>query len=118
MVGLNVPRPIVRQVARKGFESLSQKQRGKIRVATCDVDMTYQRTLQQVLGQKETGGTIFTRFCQAQVVWDTAMAINALDYAKDNSQEHRHFAVHARAADDRRTADRLVGNAGQHEIVR
>ena len=85
MVGLNVPREIVRQVARNGFSSLSPDQRGKIRVLSCNIDQRYQETLARVLGHKGQGtgdDVLFTRFCEAQVVWDTTMALNAVDYIK------------------------------------
>ena len=86
MVGLNIPREIVRQVASKGFSSLSAEQRGKIRVLSCNIDQKYQETLQRVLGQKGQGshGELFNRFCEAQVVWDTSMALNAIDYINAN----------------------------------
>jgi uncharacterized iron-regulated protein len=84
MVGLNVSREIVRQVANQGFSSLSDKQRGKIKVLSCNVDQKYQETLSQVLGQKgkEPTGDIFKYFCEAQVVWDTSMALNAVQFIK------------------------------------
>ena len=87
MVGLNVPREIVRQVARSGFGSLSEEQRGKIRVLSCNVDQRYQDALARVLGHKGKDGSdslLFTRFCEAQVVWDTSMALNAIDFVKVN----------------------------------
>ena len=86
MVGLNIPREIVRQVASKGFSSLSEKQRGKIKVLSCSIDEKYKKTLSQVLGQKGNKGSseMFDHFCEAQVVWDTAMALRAVDYVKAN----------------------------------
>ena len=78
LVGLNVPREIVRQVARKGFDSLSDAQRGELSVVRCDVDTKYRDLLGTVLGLKEKGGQVFGRFCEAQVLWDTAMAQNLL----------------------------------------
>ncbi len=84
MVGLNVSREIVRQVANQGFSSLSDKQRGKIKVLSCNVDQRYQDTLSRVLGQKgkEPTGDMFRYFCEAQVVWDTSMALNAVRFIK------------------------------------
>lgn len=85
MVGLNVPREVVRQVAQKGFSSLSRKQREKLGFLSCDVDERYQRTLAQVLGAKgHAGGTVFGRFCEAQVVWDTSMALRVIEYGREN----------------------------------
>jgi uncharacterized iron-regulated protein len=89
MVGLNVPREIVRQVAEKGFSSLNSKQRGQIKVLSCSIDEKYQEALRRVLGQKGKGseGEEFNHFCEAQVVWDTSMAINAVDYMKANPEK-------------------------------
>jgi uncharacterized iron-regulated protein len=82
MLGLNVDREVVSQVAGEGFASLSEEQRGKIRVASCNIDQEYQEVLARVIGQKGGSDALFTRFCEAQVVWDTAMAINAIEYAE------------------------------------
>jgi uncharacterized iron-regulated protein len=84
MVGLNIPREIVRQVASQGFSSLSDNQRGRIKVLSCNVDQRYQDTLSRVLGQKgkEPTGDMFRYFCEAQVVWDTSMALNAVRFIK------------------------------------
>jgi len=89
MVGLNVPREIVRQVAQKGFSSLNSKQRGEIKVLSCNIDRKYQDTLARILGQKGSSGkgAMFQRFCEAQVVWDTSMALNAVEYVKANPKK-------------------------------
>jgi len=89
MVGLNVPREIVRQVAERGFSSLSSKQRGQIKVLSCSIDEKYQEALRRILGQKgmDSEGEVFNRFCEAQVVWDTSMAINAVEYLKANPEK-------------------------------
>ncbi len=86
MVGLNIPREIVRQVASRGFSSLSAEQRGKIRVLSCNIDQKYKDTLGRLVGHQgaRSGGKVFEKFCEAQVVWDTSMAINAVDYIKAN----------------------------------
>lgn len=87
LVGLNVPREIVRQVASDGFGSLTEEQRGKIRVLSCNIDQKYQNALLRVLGNRhsESQDTVmFNHFCEAQVVWDTSMALNALDFIKAN----------------------------------
>jgi len=41
MIGLNVPRDITRQVSRKGFNSLSEEQKGKLANVSCRVDKEY-----------------------------------------------------------------------------
>jgi uncharacterized iron-regulated protein len=80
MVGLNVSRELVTRVAEEGFSSLTEEEKGDIRVVSCSIDQEYKDILAKVLGHKGSKDRIFGRFCEAQVVWDTGMAINALDY--------------------------------------
>ena len=81
MIGLNVPRSITRKVARQGFEALTPEEIGKLPPIVCRVDREYEEFLRRVLGShgSESG---FRRFCEAQLVWDTAMVIYALEYLK------------------------------------
>jgi hypothetical protein len=85
MVGLNVPRSITRKVAQNGFESLTPEEIGKLPPIVCRVDREYEEFLRRVLGShgSESG---FRRFCEAQLVWDTAMAIYALEYLKNHPE--------------------------------
>ncbi|HSH70625.1 MAG TPA: ChaN family lipoprotein [Deferrisomatales bacterium] len=89
LVGLNVPRSVVSQVARRGFASLDEDQRQQLGGIQCDVDAKYRDLLGQVMGFKEGNTPTFSRFCEAQVVWDTAMGRNAAQYA----QEHPNTVV-------------------------
>ena len=82
LVGLNVPRDVIRQVALDGFESLSKKQKAKIPNVTCRVDREYMDFIKRAYGAHAHGQLNFTYFCEAQLVWDKAMAIHALDYLK------------------------------------
>jgi uncharacterized iron-regulated protein len=82
LVGLNVPRDVTRQVAIRGFESLSKKQKTKIPNVTCKVDRDYLDFIKRAYGAHAHGQLNFTYFCEAQLVWDKAMAIYALDYLK------------------------------------
>ena len=82
MIGLNVPREITRQVSRGGFNSLSEKQRGKLKDVSCRVDKEYMGYIKKAFGGHAHGKINFTYFCEAQMVWDTAMAINTLEYLK------------------------------------
>jgi uncharacterized iron-regulated protein len=84
MIGLNVPRNITRQVSRKGFHSLSEVQRGQLSNVTCQVDKEYMDYIKKAFGGHAHGKLNFTYFCEAQLVWDTAMAINTLDYLEKN----------------------------------
>jgi len=85
MLGLNVPRSITRKVARKGFTALSAEEIGKLPPIVCEVDREYEDFLRRVLGShaSESG---FRRFCEAQLVWDTAMAIYALEYLNNHPE--------------------------------
>jgi uncharacterized iron-regulated protein len=82
LVGLNVSREITAQVARKGFKSLSEEQRGKLADVTCLVDEDYENYIRQAFGAHAHGKLNFTYFCEAQLVWDSIMAVNAIDYLK------------------------------------
>lgn len=82
LVGLNVSREITRQVARNGFASLSDEQRGELPGVTCNVTRAYRDFIRRALGAHGHGEMNFNHFCEAQLVWDTAMAVGATDYLK------------------------------------
>jgi uncharacterized iron-regulated protein len=80
MIGLNVARDITRQVARGGFQSLTEEQRGRLADVTCAVDEEYMRYIRKSYQAHAHGNMNFTHFCEAQMVWDTAMAVYALEH--------------------------------------
>ena len=80
MVGLNISRDITRQVAQTGFKSLSEKQKGKLSEVSCRVDKDYMDFIKKAFGAHAHGRLDFTNFCEAQLVWDHVMAINALEF--------------------------------------
>jgi uncharacterized iron-regulated protein len=84
MIGLNVSRDITRQVSRQGFNSLSEEQKGKLADVSCRVDKEYMDYIKRAFGGHGHGELNFTYFCEAQLVWDSAMAINTLEYLKKN----------------------------------
>lgn len=84
MVGLNVPKGITRQVARQGFASLSDAQRGELEGVTCNITREYRDFIRSAFGAHGHGNMDFIRFCEAQLVWDTAMAINAVNHLKQH----------------------------------
>ena len=84
LIGLNVPRSITRQVSQKGFKSLSAEQRGQISNIACRVDEEYMKYIRKAFGAHAHGNLDFNYFCEAQLVWDNVMAINALNYLKDH----------------------------------
>lgn len=81
MVGLNIPRKITQQVARSGFASLSPQDLGELpgRVR-CDVDQKYKDYIRRVLGGHFHDNATFNNFCEAQLLWDSAMADALLNY--------------------------------------
>lgn len=80
VIGLNVPSDITRQVARAGYQSLSEEQKGYLGNVTCRVDKEYMDFIRQAFGGHAHGDLNFIYFCEAQMVWDTVMAVTALDY--------------------------------------
>ena len=84
LIGLNVPRNITRQVSRQGFQSLNEAQKGKLSNIACRVDKEYMEYIKKAFGGHGHGNMNFTYFCEAQLVWDTVMAINTLDYLNKN----------------------------------
>ena len=87
MIGLNVPRDITRQVSRKGFSSLSEEQKGRLAEVSCRVDKEYMDYIKKAFGGHGHGKMNFIYFCEAQMVWDNAMAVHTLDYLKRNPED-------------------------------
>jgi uncharacterized iron-regulated protein len=86
IVGLNVSRKITAQVAYHGFQSLSPQQKGSLEGIVCDVTQEYRDFVQRAYGAHGHGRMKFEQFCEAQLVWDSAMALNAIDYLKQNDE--------------------------------
>ncbi len=84
MVGLNVSREITRQVARGGFQSLNDAQKKKLGDVVCQVDQEYMEFIRRAYGGHGHSNMGFLYFCEAQLVWDNAMAVNSLVYLKAN----------------------------------
>lgn len=74
LVGLNIPQEIPARVAQEGFASLDAGHRSLLGVESCDVPDRYRDLLRRVLGDKKESPRRFENFCQAQLVWDQAMA--------------------------------------------
>lgn len=85
MIGLNTSPEITRQVAKQGFASLTDEQRGKLSDVTCRVDEEYMNFIRNAFGAHGHGSiSDFVYFCEAQMVWDTIMAVNTIEYLKKN----------------------------------
>ena len=73
-----------------GFSSLladsplNKEQKSKLSNISCRVDKEYMDFIKKAFGGHAHGNLNFTYFCEAQLVWDTVMAINALDYLNHN----------------------------------
>lgn len=80
LVGLNLPRAITQKVARQGFNSLSPEQKGTLPFVECVVDPEYMDFIRRAYGSHSHGQTNFNYFCEAQLVWDKAMASRALHF--------------------------------------
>ncbi|NPV04595.1 MAG: ChaN family lipoprotein [Syntrophaceae bacterium] len=82
LVGLNVSRQIIAKVAREGYGSLTEQERKQLPPGlTCTVDEAYRSFIRKTFAAHAHGsGRSFENFCEAQMVWDTAMAIYALEY--------------------------------------
>ncbi|MEJ2198194.1 MAG: ChaN family lipoprotein [Desulfuromonadales bacterium] len=84
MVGLNIPRSITGKVARNGYKSLSSEERLLLGNVQCEVDQAYGEYIRQAMGGHGGHGTHFLYFCEAQLLWDTIMARNLVDFLKEN----------------------------------
>ncbi len=80
LIGLNVPIGIPEKVAREGFKALSQEEIRRLPPGIkCDVDETYMDFIKRVYSGHQSGRE-FTNFCEAQMVWDNAMALHTIEY--------------------------------------
>jgi uncharacterized iron-regulated protein len=82
MIGLNVPRKITQQVARKGFDSLSQEEKKTLPFVECVLDPEYMEFVKRAYGAHGHGQMNFNYFCEAQLVWDKVMAVHTLEFLK------------------------------------
>ena len=91
MIGLNISPEVTRQVAAHGFDSLAPEQIGQLPPVSCEVDAPYMSFIRRSFGAHGHGqDRSFIYFCEAQMVWDTAMAWNLLSFHKKNP---RHTVV-------------------------
>jgi uncharacterized iron-regulated protein len=86
LVGLNVPGEIVSKVAREGYGSLTEAERKRLPPGiTCTLDEAYRSYIRRSFAEHgQSSGRSFDHFCEAQMLWDTAMAIQALEYLDKN----------------------------------
>jgi uncharacterized iron-regulated protein len=84
LVGLNIDRDLTAKVYRTGFDSLSAEEKKRLGNVACDISDQYKNLLERALGPKKPPPQQFTRFCEAQVLWDLSMASRAVRYLREN----------------------------------
>ncbi len=85
LIGLNVPRDISRKVSQNGFGSLAREELKKLPPGiTCDLDDKYKDFLRRLVHVKGKSEDSFNNFCEAQVLWDQAMAFYLSRYLQNN----------------------------------
>jgi uncharacterized iron-regulated protein len=83
LLGLNVPDRIAEKVARQGFASLTQAERRQLPPGiSCNVDPTYMEFIRKAYAGHPMHDRGFVNFCEAQMVWDKAMAWHLITYVK------------------------------------
>ncbi len=80
VIGLNVSQSVMYDVFAKGYGALTPAERAKIPGVQCVVDKTYEDFIRKAMAEHTFKGMSFTRFCEAQLVWDTVMARNSVKY--------------------------------------
>lgn len=87
VLGLNIPREITQKVASSGYGSLPEELRKDWGDLACDLQEPYKSFLlwafQSHEGYKEQD---WENFCQAQILWDTAMAVRLLAFREANPE--------------------------------
>jgi uncharacterized iron-regulated protein len=86
LVGLNVPRKITNKVVRKGVDHLTKQEIGNLPPGlSCDVDSAYMEFIRRAYSAHDYQNN-FLNFCEAQIVWDSAMAFYAVDFIRKNPE--------------------------------
>lgn len=86
LVGLNIPRALVNQVARSGFASLTEQQRATLPLAACNVSPEYRDFIRRAFDGHGDNGNDFEHFCEAQMLWDASMARVLDEYLQSHPQ--------------------------------
>jgi len=85
LIGLNISNAIAKKVAQQGFSSLSREERGQLPPGiSCRVDRKYMEFIKKAYADHGLRDRQFVNFCEAQMVWDRAMAWRLSDYRKKN----------------------------------
>ncbi len=86
LVALNVSRNITRKIAQYGFSSLTKEELKELPPdITCDITPSYREFIKNAYREHGfVNEKLFVQFCEAQMVWDSAMAWNIMKYLKQN----------------------------------
>ena len=83
MIGLNLLREVTRKVATEGFAALNGEERKMIPgTVTCEVDPSYMALVKRAFAGHGMSDKTFVHFCEAQMLWNRAMAWNILAYLR------------------------------------
>ncbi len=82
MIALNISRDVTRRVAREGFDSLTDAQRKGLEGVACRVEPAYEDFIRRALGGHGHNQPNFIYFCEAQMLWDAAMARNLVAFTE------------------------------------
>ena len=80
----SIPRSISSKVARNGFKSLPEEVRQKLGNVQCQVNPYYSDYIRQAMGGYGGHGEQYLYFCEAQLLWDTMMARNLVEFLDEN----------------------------------
>ena len=84
IIGINIPREIVRKVAASGFGSLTAAERKELPAdVTCIIDPAYKGFIHKIFSTHQ-GERSFDYFCEAQMLWTKGMARNLAVYRSRN----------------------------------
>jgi uncharacterized iron-regulated protein len=86
VIGLNIPDRIVETVARRGVAALTEQERSQIPPGiSCTIDTSYMTFIRKAYADHGTRDErSFRYFCEAQMLWDKAMAIHLIAALKAN----------------------------------
>lgn len=84
MLGLNIPRSITNKVLSRGFKALPPEERQMLGNVQCVVTPAYSGYIRLALGDYAGHGDNYLHFCEAQLLWDTMMARNLVEFLREN----------------------------------
>jgi uncharacterized iron-regulated protein len=85
VLGLNVPKEIVRKVSSESFSSLTPEELRQLPPGiSCDIDEAYMEFMRRIHKAHPGGRREFVNFCEAQMVWDKSMAWHLARFAEKN----------------------------------